>query len=614
MAVPIDFLSPADRARLARSEGVATPDGGTYRNGVKVSAADTARASATRRQNDFYDAQATGSAIRPVGQIQTSQISTPGQIQTNPISFNPAPAPQQVSIFDNRAVQHLNQIDPVTGMVPLNPAPVLTPSAPPTAEQVQIAAQQLRAVNGILPGRTYTDEALAKATPSQIVAEAGTLNSRIAFENMRKEQANKDALTSATASMFGGGTAAPTAPATPSSIVVGGQTVDQPMSGTTYVDGKLWGQPPAPPASAAPATAAAAAAPTAPATAPVSTIPVGPARTRAVAAIAKGRFTPEQAASMLKTADDLDDPTGEVANKRRIELETNLALAHRGADSKYYDTPAGKEELALRQKQLDNIHGQTAAAQTQLDAKIKAVDTQFGQHILAKVAGALPGVTDKNFLQRLNSPGMTPQGKYDMLVRDGYIAESDSDKAKLKSLAETRTYAEREYQSTVGNLQRLSSELVQSNPRLNFNPFGVQAPAGVTAAPVSAFGAAPAAPAASPFSAQPAAPAATATPVPSASPFTNAAAPVVPAPQNLPQSPVQAAPPIPVAPTAPTYGLDFYFQQMRNPSAATVVPGPQGIHDPNRTVGHAPVSLASLASDPRITDAQLRSAILGGSR
>ncbi len=546
MAVPIDFLSASDRARLARSQGVTLANGDVYRRGVIVSAQDAARSAATRTRNDFLESQAT-----------KSNISIPSQIAVNPIaqvapigSLAAATPSPSFSPFDNRAIALVNQ--------GARPAAVLTPQAPPTAEQVQQSAQALRAVNGLLPGRVYTDEALAKATPSQIVAEAGTLNTRLAFERERQEQAKRDAATAATSAVYGGtpatATATPTAsfsPATlsslgagtaqvdgqpvqfaaPGSITVGGQPYTPPggTPGTTQVNGttlpaqtpptqglvSLGGPDLAP--SATPTFAGPAASSTTPAVA-------GPARARAVAAIAKGNVTPEQANHLLSQADELDDPYGAIAAQRKLDIENQAAISRRGLEAKFFGTPEGQAELSLRQKQVDNVNSQLAGAQKQLDTKLQASDAQFADYVRGKVSGAIAGVTDKALKAQLAS--MTDRQKYEVLTANGYISESDSDKAKLKTIAEGRTFAEREYQDNSQTLRRLASDLVQSNPRLNFNMFG-GAPADVTAAPATG---------ASPFGGAP-------TPAQAASPFVQPPTAAAPAPTGVAPAPNVVAQP-----------------------------------------------------------------------
>lgn len=543
MAAPIEFLSARDRARLARTQGVVTPNGDTYRNGVIVTRQDANRSAATRARNDFLAEAADRQSIQGVVPISTTPITASTGIVTTPISNIAAPA--GISLYDNRAIGQIRNYNPATGTVVPAATPALAPDAPVTRSQVQQAAQALRAVNGMIGDRVYTDAAIARATPAQIVAEAGTLETRLAIERARKEEAARLAQVSAAAAVAGAGvtgnvstplnptfTPAPISqpanivtvdgqiqPATPAgTVTVDGQVVPQLPTGTASVDGRVVspsnslvalgaGEVPLLPEAtfSVPTTG----------DTPAATA-TGSARQRALTAIAGGGLNTAQAQALLQQADAIDDPNGLVAAQSRLDLENNNLLVRRGLEQTYFNTPEGQAELAVRQKQVDQIASQLTGAQTQLDTKLAAVDARYSAYIREKVESARAAVTDQKLLAQLNNLG--PQAQLELLASQGYVSEGDADKARLKEIGSAREAAQREYQTNVQTLQRLGSELVQSNPRLNFSPFGTQAPSDVTSAPAasgpaSPFGAAApvAAQAETPFTA-----AATASPTPAA--------------------------------------------------------------------------------------------------
>lgn len=143
-----DFLSPYDRAKLARNLGVQVPDGSgrVYRNGVVVSAGDAANTAATGAVNNAYAAQGGqyGNSSNPVNAQQIGQnaynqyyrdntpqpsqnfIQPPAQPMRTGGQVTPAPvAPSASADMLNRATLQAQAYDAAQQAqpAPITPAP-----------------------------------------------------------------------------------------------------------------------------------------------------------------------------------------------------------------------------------------------------------------------------------------------------------------------------------------------------------------------------------------------------------------------------------------------------------------------------------------------------------
>lgn len=460
-------MGPYDYERIQRTGDTLLPNGGKRERGALVSPEDVARANATSQANAALARGASRFAIPSSAPITTTPIGQPPAPLT---SLGTAPA--QPGSFTS-----------ATGP--------LAPETAPTGSQVFSAAQLLRSVQGLLPGRDYSDKALAKATPEQIVAEAGLIKARLGAQNAQQAKAQSDAEAAAIKAIGSGGAApAPSTPTAPGLIEVGGVNRTQefnPTPGTITVDGLDRTPQFNPGAITAPHSPAT---PEAPKTAYDKMLDV-----------LKGGGIRDfkTAQSLLELAQHVDDPNGDKAAQRHLDLGQKQKLADRGIDSRYWGTPEGTAETGLRQKQIDNLVGQIGGAKQQYQDTLKEIDAREAANKRSLVSAGL------------NSPALSPEDKsrisqyksvdkqFEELSGLNAITPTEVDKQNALTLSVARRNAEINYSGMVNGIRSTALELARQNPNLKVPLFDENAPAGGAQNP--APGAATVKPGASPFDA-----------------------------------------------------------------------------------------------------------------
>lgn len=178
-------------ARLQRVMGIPMGDGRVFKNGVVVSAGDAAAAAATSATAAANDAQVRTQAITPTAPgmplVPGSQVSglrpqVSPAIDVNaysgsryapggPITSGPGYTPGAgIDVTGYAGSRYDPAFGANNGIKPVDPAR-------------QFVEQQLLAMNGTQPGRTYTPSTLAHATTAQIQGELTALKPRNDFIN-----------------------------------------------------------------------------------------------------------------------------------------------------------------------------------------------------------------------------------------------------------------------------------------------------------------------------------------------------------------------------------------------------------------------------------------------
>lgn len=357
---------------LARKVGVTLPDGRVYKSngrggGRLLSAEDAGRTAATRARTQDLSNQTAG--VRDA----KANYFLPAAAATAPVAALPAARPALGSFSE---------------------------------EEVFAADQTLRdaQARGVLPGRNYSDAALARATPAQRVAESKLLNSRVS------QRASQIALTG---SAPGAAAVAPATMADQASEFIPGTRVKAPAGASMYqgADGNLvlqgrdgiinrinpsdagalsqWAESNAAPAPVSGAPAAGAA----PADLSSGLAAIEADASKALAAGGDPRLVDQIRGSRIAAL----DPTGEQANN--LKVQRGLAAAGLAADADLARDNAATKEAVPR------IEAAYANAEDQLNGLDRRVEQDTAAQV--KEAGApliQNAVAAANTLSATNTP------------------------------------------------------------------------------------------------------------------------------------------------------------------------------------------------------------------